>query len=767
METLMLGRTLSHYKILAEISRDGKGVVYRAVDVPQKREVALKVLSPELVSDPDRKHLFIREAQAVAALDHPCIVTVHEIDEAEGFTFIAMELFRGHSLLDVFKRARPGLIRSLELAIEVAEGLAHAHDQGILHRNLNPAKIMVDEEAHAKISDIGLANLFELLDGPSGEEETVPDEATESGQTADDIFYSSPEQIQGQEVRHQTDLYSFGIVLYEMLVGEVPFQGSTKAEVLRAILRDPAPRLPTLGFEVFSEAGTDLQRILDKCLANKPGDRYQGMKDLKADLQSSLRQLKSLAHKAPSKPADTQPAIAVLPFTEINPTEVPGYLGEGIAEELIYALSDIEGLRVAARASSFQFKETADDIGQIADALKVTMLLEGSVLTAGTRLQVTSQLTQVTVSDPIWSGGYEQETEDVFEIQDEIARGILEALQIKLAGGGKIGSKRRHSQTLEAYHLYLKGRHCWYNRAEGGLEDSIRFFKRAADEDPDYALAHVGLAEAYCVLGSYGFLPPKIAFAKAKAAVERALSLDDHLAEAHKVAGLIHFWWDRDWDGSEQRFMQSLDLEPTSAETHSGYALLMSYLGRREEAVAMSKRALELDPLSPHARAISGGVHLFAGDSETALAEYKKALESDPGSIDALFGSAICYSSGSMHDKAIAQYEKIMSLKQNASFFLGMLGAAYGLAGRREEAQAVVNELTDRLRREYVPPFAIANVWAGMNEPDHAFKWLEKSHQDRVGILWVMKTMRQWDPLRSDPRFEDILHRMNLDSPIK
>jgi tetratricopeptide (TPR) repeat protein len=294
------------------------------------------------------------------------------------------------------------------------------------------------------------------------------------------------------------------------------------------------------------------------------------------------------------------------------------------------------------------------------------------------------------------------------------------------------------------------------------LEDSTRFFKQAAEEDPDYALAHVGLAEAYCVLGSYGFLPPKIAFAKAKAAVERASSLDDHLAEAHRVLGLIHFWWDWDWDGAEQRFLQSLDLEPTSSETHSLYALLMSCLGRREEAMAMSIRALELDPLSPHARALSGGVHLFAGAPEKALKEYKKALECDPDSIDALFGLAICYSSGSAHDKAIAQYEKILASRQNASFFLGMLGTAYGLAGRREEAQAVVNELTDRLRREYVPPFALANVWAGMNEPDHAFKWLKKAHQDRVGFLWIVKTMRQWDPLRSDPRFEDFLHRMNL-----
>ena len=754
----MIGRTVSHYRILEEISRGGMGVVYRAMDLKLDREVAIKVLPPELVADSERKRRFVREAKAAAKLEHPHIGVVHEIDEADGVNFIAMERIRGRSISALIRKGRMPLARSLEIAAEVGEGMARAHDQGIVHRDLKPANIMVTDDGHAKIIDFGLAKLVAPLAAELSKMETAQRGETHPGTVVGTVSYMSPEQARGQEVDHRSDIFSLGIVLYEMVSGELPFKGASGIDTLSAILREPTPRLTAAEPPVSEEAGSLVQPIVDKCLAKEPTERYPSMKELVSDLRAARRRLESGARPAVSRDS-LAPSIAVLAFSDMSPQKDQDYFCEGMAEEIINALAQIEGLRVAARTSAFQFKGEARDVRRIGEALGVKTLLEGSVRTAGNRLRVTAQLINVDDGYHLWSQRYDRQMQDVFEIQDEIADSIAKALRMKLVGEREEGKPRRHSPDLEAYHLYLKGRYFWYVRKGEALKEAIGFFEQAAEVDPSYGLAYVGLADSYNILGVWGFLPPRAAFSRARTYVERALASSENLAEAHASVGYIRGWHDWDWDAAELEFKRALQLKPDYVEGLCWYGSLLSYLGRHEEAAAITRQAVDLDPLSPYARATRGLTLRCARRFDEATAELQKAIDCDPNDIFALILLGSVLSERAKHGEAEACLRRALSLSNRAPFCLGILGYVHRMAGREDQAQVVLKELSERSRTEHVAPVFMA--WAALDK-DSLIEWLEKAYEERSSHLIQIKVDPGYDAFRSDPRFQDLVRRMNL-----
>jgi serine/threonine-protein kinase len=766
-EVPVIGRTLSHYKVLSEISRGGMGIIYRAVDLKLDREVALKVLPPELVADPERKSRFVREAKSAAKLEHPHIGVVHEIDEAEGETFIAMELIRGEQLRDTIAKGPLSPRRTLEIVTDIAEGLAKAHEEGIVHRDLKPANVMITEDSHVKIIDFGLAKLIEPFAEEGSDMETAPrDEhldhhdlgATDPGIVMGTASYMSPEQARGSMVDHRSDVFSFGIVLYEMLAGQPPFRGESAMDTLSAILKEPAPPLPNLGPEVSN--APDLQRFVDKCLAKEPSERYQWMKDLIVDLRSARRRMESGSLAAAPSPSGTLRSIAVLPFTDMSPQKDQDYFCEGMAEEIINALTKVEDLRVAARTSAFQFKGKAQDIRAIGEALNVKTLLEGSVRTAGKRLRVTAQLINVADGYHLWSERYDREIEDVFDIQDDISSRIVNALKITLEDK----HLQRATPDIEVYRLYLKGRYYWNKMTTETYQKAIDHFQSAIAKDPTYALAYAGLADAYTGLGDAGHsaIPPKEAFSKAMEAVQKALEIDDALAEAHAALGhlMMH---DFDWPGAEREFRRAIELNPNYATAHHILAFYLAQRGRSEEAISTMKRALELDPVSLSISTDLGVLFYYARQYEKAIEQYQKTLEMDPQFVRAYVTLGSTYGQKGMYQEAIAMFQRAMDMSGDRSK-VAALGRAYALAGMKEDALNAINELKQLSKQRYISPYCIALIYSSMNDKDEAMEWLQRAYDQHVSELIYMKVDPYLDNLRPDPRFKELLAKVGLES---
>ncbi len=549
-----------------KISRGGMGIVYRALDLKLDREVALKVLPPELVADSERKRRFVQEAKAAAKLEHPHIGVVHEIDEAEGVTFIAMELIEGEKLKDIISQDRLPLTRSLELATEVAEGLARAHDKGIVHRDLKPANIMITEDGHAKIIDFGLAKLVEPKEGEGSEVKTALRGETESGVIFGTVSYMSPEQARGHRADHRSDIFSFGTTFYEMLTSKPAFQGSTGADIIGAILKDPTPQLASEGIKKPREITTDLQLVLDKCLAKEPERRYQSAREMRVELARLSALFPSVALKrkrltfvwwlwtiaavaaviAVLLTLDvgglrgwligeaSQPqinSIAVLPLENLSGDPEQEYFADGMTEALITDLAQVKALKTISRTSIMQYKQVRKPLGEIAQELGVQAVVEGSILRAGNRVRITAQLIHAETDEHIWAKSYERELKDVLRLQREVARAIVEEIRIELTPQ----EERRLSDVeiipATAYDAYLNGRFHWNRRSEEGFRKAIEYFEKAINTEPTYARAFAGLADAYNMLGWYQLLPPKTAFPKPRGSLRERLVWTIRLAK--------------------------------------------------------------------------------------------------------------------------------------------------------------------------------------------------------------------------------------------
>ena len=714
------GTRFGPYEIVSPLGAGGMGEVYKATDTRLDRTVAIKLLRK---AHTDR---FEREARAIAALNHPHICTLYDV----GPDYLVMEYVEGAPL-----RGPLAPQEALRLALQIARALEAAHAKGIIHRDLKPDNIIVTRMG-VKLLDFGLAKL-ELAAAAS--ETTVTQ--TQAGTILGTIAYVSPEQVEGKPAEARSDIFSFGLVLYELLSGRRPFTGGTSISAMGAILHKEAEPL---------EGPAEIGRIVMRCLRKAPAERFQTMTEVKAALEDAkCRNL-----------AENEISVAVLPFANMSGDKENEYFSDGLAEEILNALTKLPGLKVAARTSAFAFKGRNEDIRRIGETLRVTHALEGSVRKAGNRVRITAQLISIADGCHVWSERYDREMSDIFAIQDEISQAIVNVLRLKLAKPAAQATARRAVEP-EAYEAYLKGRSFWNKRTEADLNRSIEYFHRAIELDPSYPLAYAGLSDAYVMLGIFGVRPPDDVYPKAKAAASKALEMDETLAEAH--AGLGHVLTAYDWDfhGAEKEYKRALDLNFRYPTAHQWYGHMLVVTGRSAEAIAEVIRARDFDPLSVPINAFVGLIYMKARQYGQAIAASRKVIELDPKNPFAHWILARSLDAQNELQEAVAEAEKAVSLSGRTHPFAAQLGYAYARSGDAVKARQAVDQLMELSRSKYVSPYDIALIYTGLGEKDLAFAWLEKAYVERTGRLLELPDPA-FDSMRSDPRFLNLVKRIGL-----
>jgi serine/threonine-protein kinase len=787
----LTGESIGQYKIFQLLGKGGMGEVYLAEDCKLERNVALKFFSNKFADDETAKDQLTNEARAVAKLEHPNICTVHGIEETDGHTFIVMQYVEGRTLADVIRDEPPDLKQVLELAEQIVSALAAAHAAGIIHRDIKPQNIVVTAEQKVKMLDFGLAKLVQgnrNLEGAAAQ----ASQTARVGIVIGTIAYMSPEQVRAEELDFRTDIFSFGTVLYEMLGGENPFRRARDEDTLAAIKADaPTPPLPLAN--PVSDIPESLRRITHKCLEKKRELRYQTADELLADLCQLLKDREPGVNRSPQAAAQKRirfkyyaaaavvllvllsagaafiylrmarvHTLAVLPLANESSNPDMEYLSNGLTQSLIDRFSGLSKLRVKPSTLVSVYGQRKVDAVTAGRELKVDAVLEGKIVGQNEALSLQVSLINTADGTELWTKQFDLKMAEILPLQDEIARAVTASLGLWLSDEEKRLLVKHQTDNPEAFRQYMLGRYYWSKRDPENLQTAINHFNEAKELDPLYAQAHAGLADSYVLMNlvAYGKLSTQEAMTRARRAAWDALNIDATLSEAHTSLGIVKLKFEWNWQEAEKEFRQAIVLKPDYAPAHYWYSGLLVVLGRFDEAIRQSEITRELDPFSPLAVMNLGRTFYHAGQYERAAEYFNEILEKDPGDQKALYMLSLVYLQKDMYQQAIESLQKIAAV--NPLFAAAPLGYAYGKTGRRAEALGILKKLEEASKQNPVPPQEMAIIYVGLNDKEKAFELLEEAYRQRFAPLTNLTTEPLLNDLRSDPRFADLAHRMNL-----
>jgi eukaryotic-like serine/threonine-protein kinase len=766
----VISETVSHYRIIKELGAGGMGEVYLAEDTRLGRQVALKVLPASYEYDPERRTKFLAEARATSSLRSPHIAAIYDIGEHDGSMYIVMEYVEGELLSEMLKRGSLQVSEATDIAAQIADALSEAHSLGIVHCDVKTSNLIVNQRGVVKLLDFGIAAAVGSTEEGDDRTKKVGLQ-TAVGGAAGSVSYMSPEQAIGRALDHRSDIFSLGVVLYEMLTGRLPFEGETPVETIDHIIHAEPMTVVRLNYVV----PPDLDRVVRKCLEKDRERRYQSVRDLLIDLGNLQRDTESgsnasttgLGRKtrvvARTHSRKSINSLAILPLANRSGDSDLEYLSDGVTEALINNLSRLPKLRVMARSTVFRYQgREMPDAQQVGRELGVRAVLLGRLLRRGDSLIVRIELVDTSDGSHLWGEQYTREMSDLLALEHEISTEISEQLRLKLTSAQKRNLTKRSTENSEAYRIYLKGRYHWNKRTEEGIKKSVEYFEQAIALDATFALAYAGLADSYNLLASYSAKPLATPFLRAKATALKALSLDHKLAEAHAALAAVKLWREFDWEGAERGFRTAIELNPSYSTAHLWLALYLAAMGRMNEALSEIKLGYELEPLSRVINLNLARIFHYARQYDDAIEQCRKTVEMYPDYLIAHRRLGMSYSEKGMFQEAEAAFRKALAIAENDSETMSTMAYAYAAAGRTEDARSILDRLNELAKEVYVSPYSLARVHIGLDELEEAFECIERTYQERHGILTYLKVEPVFDRLRLDPRFADLLRRMKI-----
>ncbi len=744
----MIGKTISHYKILEKLGEGGMGIVYKAQDLKLDRFVALKFLPPHLTTSDEEKRRFIHEAKAASALQHNNICAIHEIDETEaGQIFICMDYYEGETLNKKIKEKPLPLKEAIKIAIQIAQGLKKAHSKNIVHRDIKPANILITEEGWVKIIDFGLAKL---------KGQTM---LTKAGTTMGTVAYMSPEQTRGGMVDHRTDIWSLGVLLYEIIAGEQPFKGDYEQAVIYSILNEE----PEFITKIRGEVPEQIEQILDKALTKSPEKRFQTMEEMLEQLNNAGEDLsEGLSKKSPLfRLGRKQRRIALLPLKSITQDAEQEWFTDGMTDALITDLAKIGGIRVISRSSAMKYKSTDKTPPEIAAELGVQYVIEGSIVKMRDQVKVSARLINAPDDEYLWADDYERAFSNILALQSEIAQTIAHKIQVQLTPEEQKRLNSVSPVNPEAHEAYLKGMFHWYKLSPQDLEIALHYFELALEKDPNYALAHAGIALVWGGQMQMGLIPHREAGPRVKAAAARALELDSTLVEVHHTLALSRAWWEWDWEGAETAFRQAIALNPNYPDTRAYYSHFLNIIGRPEEAIVQIECALELDPLNSLFQALYCMDLLYMHRYDDATTQLRNTLKFAPNEPVVRSTMRTAFHMKGMYKEALEEW-KAFYIARGDREAEEALARGYLEDGYPGAMLFVAETMEKRSQTTYVTPWQIGTLYTRAGKKDKALDWLEKAFEARDVNVPYLSVDPLFDDLRSDPRFQNLLRRLNL-----